>query len=209
MDVTGENRVELNDLNFASSSFIRFSPDGNSLAFFSYDKDAQEGWLYRVNTDGTGLQQLTEASKPLVDGAATFDWSPDGSKIVFSQEEQNGNASLHIINADGTAHSELAMGAFAPDWSPDGTKILYTTPWPFLQMGVINPDGTGAEILTPSTHGVLGRWSPDGKHILYAEYNKGIDPEQNPARIRIMDVASRSTTTVSSEGGMFGLYWVE
>lgn len=209
IDASGTNRVVL-PVGAEFGSYMRFSPDGHYLAFFCYDYDAEEAGLYRVNADGTNLQQLLVETSPLRhDGTLAFDWSPDGSAIVFSQREINDEVSLYTVNSDGTELSLLTKEGMAPDWSPDGSKILYTQPLPSLQMAVINPDGTGKEILTPSAQGLLGRWSPDGKQILYAEYDQGVDPVCNPARIQVMDVASRSTTTVSSEGEMFGLYWVE
>ncbi len=206
MDANGTHRVTL-PVGAAHETPMRFSPDGTYVAFFSYDYDAEKGTLYRVNADGSNLQPLTETtSRPFSDGAAVFDWSPDGSQIVFSQGEDN--PALYIINSDGTGLRLLGAG-IVPDWSPDGSKILFTLPYPSLSLGMMNTDGSGTEILTPSSLGVNGRWSPDGKHILYADYDTDADVERDPARISVMNVATRSVTVIDSTGAYAGLFWVE
>ncbi|MGE3802876.1 MAG: TolB family protein [Candidatus Kapaibacterium sp.] len=207
MDATGGNRVTLL-IGAAHETYIRFSPNGEYIAFFYEDYATSEAGLYRVNSDGSNVTLLTTVSNAPNDGGGVLDWSPDGSKIVFSQEEDAENFGLYVINSDGTGLQRIGSG-IVPDWSPDGSKILFTFPYPSLKMGVMNPDGSGIEVLTPVTKGVLGRWSADGKQILYAEYDITADPENDPARITIMNYATKSTSLISSRGSYAGLFWVE
>jgi dipeptidyl aminopeptidase/acylaminoacyl peptidase len=73
---------------------------GNRIAFMS-DRDG--GWeLYAINTNGSGLQQLTDNS--VKDGLPT--WSPDGRSIAFVSD-QGGNWAIWSISADGTGRRKL------------------------------------------------------------------------------------------------------
>ena len=58
-----------------------WSPDGNKLAFMWHQKRPQdEGEIYTLNRDGTGLQELVRV--PDV-GAAAPVWSPSGNALVY------------------------------------------------------------------------------------------------------------------------------
>lgn len=61
------------------------------------------------------------------------DWSPDGSKIVFSGTRVN-TSNLWTMNSDGTGQTSVGSpnvyaAAVWPAWSPDGTKIAYAANW--------------------------------------------------------------------------------
>jgi TolB protein len=53
-------------------------------------------------------------------------WSPDGSKIVFSSQPYGKRPQVCVINSDGTGLRQLTTeGGISPAWSPDGRKIVY------------------------------------------------------------------------------------
>jgi hypothetical protein len=90
-------------------------------------RDNQE--VCSIKPDGTGLQNLT---KSLEGEAAPADWSPDGTKIVFTRYVPGtgwpGTANIWVMNADGTGqHQVFGDGTTngSPVWSPDGMKILF------------------------------------------------------------------------------------
>jgi Tol biopolymer transport system component len=82
--------------------------------------------IYLVNTDGTGLEPLTETPGWEEDPS----WSPDGSRIVYAAYPP-GNlyvdaASIWVMNADGSDKVQLSAGyGFSPAWSPDGKQVVY------------------------------------------------------------------------------------
>jgi Tol biopolymer transport system component len=108
-----------------------FSPDGNRVVF-STDNGSGGLKIFRIDTDGTQLVQLTQQN-PL---GETHDvhpaYSPDGATIVFGGFFRGGYLErLYAMNAtDGSnlhAISDPALGANGPDFSPDGQRIAFWT----------------------------------------------------------------------------------
>ncbi len=85
------------------------SPNGKQIAFMSR-RDGD--WnIYVVNSDGTGLRQLTE--DPADDGLPT--WSPDGKAIAFVSN-RGGPWAVWAVTPDGSGKRQL----FTIEGSPDG-----------------------------------------------------------------------------------------
>ena len=77
-----------------------------------------------MNAGGTGLVSVTndefEDESP--------DWSPDGTKIVFTLLTPDYHPDIWTIDVDGSNATNLKPDAeweTSPDWSHDGTKILF------------------------------------------------------------------------------------
>lgn len=107
-----------------------YSPDGNQIAFFGVDRDGIISAIDVMNANGSDIRQLT----PAVLEAFIPDWSPDGTKIVFSTRAlyplNTINPQLWVMNADGSGITQLTFpGAAAADvfvsWSPQGNAIVF------------------------------------------------------------------------------------
>jgi Tol biopolymer transport system component len=87
-----------------------WSPRGNELLFvrFTFGSSLNSD-LYVVQTDGTGLRQLTQTPDRLELQPA---WSPDGRKITFFGCSAAGTADQHCaiytMNADGSGETEIS-----------------------------------------------------------------------------------------------------
>jgi TolB protein len=156
-------------------SDLAWSPDGKQVAFTA-PSETNASSLWVVNTDGSGLHELTDffVSAP--------QWSPDGSKIVFAGLEHGAplfTPHIGLINADGsglrwlTRYGDLDT---EPAWSPDGQEVVFVreerlpTSGETYNLVLIHADGTGERRLTPFTDDVpLGspRWSPSGTQITF------------------------------------------
>jgi Tol biopolymer transport system component len=151
-----------------------FSPDGTKIAFASTRDSANAGFcfqdgsagctwdIYVANADGSNQRQITNT--PDWDETDP-DWSPDGSKLVFSSNRDGFRSDIYTMNADGTNVTKLTNDRVSdePAWSPDGTKIVFRTerdePDPNncslsgdricnLEIYSMNADGTGQTNVT-------------------------------------------------------------
>lgn len=171
----------------SASGYGYWSADGKRIAFNSglltYCCHASPT-IEVLNADGTGH---TTALPPtsFIDG--THRWSPDGTKLLFSQFRRTRGSAVLVVNPDGTGLQELTPPCPAgsnsctydssPSWSPDGRRITFdraielengTT----VAIYVMNADGSGqASIATTAVASVGGGpvFSPDGTTIAYSE----------------------------------------
>lgn len=139
------------------------SPDGLRIAFQS-DRAGDEG-IYIINVDGTG-------EKRLVANGSTPAWSPDGTKIAYTDGD------LWIVNADGTQPLRITntpdVREDCPTFSPNGSRVAFDATNGRHGIATINVDGTDRRQLTPASDEdpYAGRsdspvWSPDGQTIAY------------------------------------------
>jgi Tol biopolymer transport system component len=145
-------------------------PDGRTIAFRNSNllggRVRRSNGTYTIHVDGSELRVLTRGVR-----GSMLAWSPDGRAIAFVTIPRDGNAELHVMDADGSNDRLLVEGRAdldAPTWSPDGRRIAYTSD-AAAAVGIhaIDVDGSNPRRLTygfsddPS-------WSPDGLEIAYS-----------------------------------------
>jgi len=84
---------------------LGWSPTGEQLAFIATPirpEPSQYPTLGIIKSDGLELLALSEPDSPVV----TFDWSPDGQRLVYVAGNGQGNG-LYLINTDGTGRTRL------------------------------------------------------------------------------------------------------
>jgi Tol biopolymer transport system component len=146
-----------------------WSPRGEWIAFIG--SGSQHTFdILRVRADGSDLSNLTET--PADESA--FDWSPDGSQIVF-QSDRGGNYDLYVMDADGANVRQLTrtgnVDEVEPAWSPDGETIACLCGPKDANMGdicIMNADGSGQTNLTEDDPDITEfAWSPDGSRLAF------------------------------------------
>ena len=104
-----------------------FSPDGRSIVFVRYASDGYTTCLCIVNSDGSNLTQLTDASMGTVWRPC---FSPDGKYIVFQcTKQQKGDADLYVLDRNGNGLTQLTINKSfdgEPYWANDG-NIYFTS----------------------------------------------------------------------------------
>ena len=151
-----------------------WSPDGRMIVFSRAPEASPDGriHLWRMEADGSGLEQLTAAGADDVDAQ----FSPDGTRILFRRTSDGQAPTIFVMNADGTdAHrvgenvNQVVLGA---RWSPDGRGILFIADTRAddgregLGIYVVRSDGTGQQRIVPGVN-ATPQWSPEGKRIAF------------------------------------------
>jgi len=126
-----------------------------------------------------GPQNVTNSSGARDDDA---DWSPDGTKIVFTSKPTSDDpinpvhAEIYTINPDGTGLTRLTFNDYeerGPSWSPDGSRIVFaagvgTHGGNNFEICVMNADGTNFVQLTDNAvFDATPTFSPDGQKIVF------------------------------------------
>jgi Tol biopolymer transport system component len=183
---------------------IAWSPDSTRVAV--WDEYHWRTSTYTIGVhgiDGTREAQIGMPPGWEPSGQSAPIWTPDGASLIVSQLE---------VPLDGGTPREIPFhGAYtdrfggfwtgALAYSPDGSQMAYGTPDGLMVAGADGSDprwvsGDGAH---------TAAWSPNGELIAVASatsgrpegWEEGWQYEQSPNRLRVVDVATGSTTLLS------------
>ena len=140
---------------------LSLTPDGR-IIFVSVASGRRDLWV--VNTNGTGLTQLTDGPHTDIHPAVT----PDGRYIVF-ESSREGAHSIWRMDADGRNPTRLTRGAYdaQPACSPDGKWVVYVTHDGGVPKLRKVPIEGGDPVLLTDEYAMHPTISPDGKVIAY------------------------------------------
>ena len=160
INADGTDKRELAD--YASEP--SFAPDGQRLVF-----SVRPDGLYTMNLDGSDRRRIVGDAK-----AASPDWSPDGTKILFhSVRGSSDRFSIYVVDADGS-HERMVTDGEQPAWAPDGSRLAYKgCIGNDCGIMVINLDGSGKQRLTEYANDGNPAWSPDGSQIAFVSERDG------------------------------------
>ncbi|NQU21750.1 MAG: hypothetical protein HQ567_10740, partial [Candidatus Nealsonbacteria bacterium] len=143
--------------------------DGRKIVFAMRRRVAEDYHLWEINTDGTGIRQLTRA-----EGVADFDpiYLPDDTIVFSSTREPKYNmcsrdiaANLFRMEADGANVHQITKNTLFENHAelmPDG-RILYAR-WEYVDrnfgdahgLWTVNPDGTNQAVYWGNNTAVPG-----------------------------------------------------
>ncbi len=89
------------------------------IVFSAYPNGVAPAQLFRIQTNGEGLQQITKGKTNATDPV----FAPDGKRIAFARL----GSGIFVANLDGSGARRLTSGKqdIFPGWSPDGTRIAF------------------------------------------------------------------------------------
>lgn len=162
-----------------SSSSPSISRDGAQLLFLAADSSGSSAGPLYVRNLGTGVVTAIDLGAPFNVQAARF--SPDGTKIVFSNSEVPRHESVQIKDLVTGAVTLVADDSLTPSFSPNSTKIVFASWADFgsgyngyaqiyvqdLGTGLITQVSTSAAGVTGDREARNPVFSPDGTKLLF------------------------------------------
>ena len=147
MNANGSGVTKVIDINEYVKD-LDLSPDGRRIAYTLLYQGNREQDIFVIDTDGSGLAQLTNC--PLADISPV--WSPDGQRIAFTSDRRGEGGEIYVMDADGSNLTRLADAYGSnPTRSPKDDRSCVTP----------------SVFVTSQSSDVVSSWSPDGRLIAF------------------------------------------
>ena len=156
-----------------------WSPDGNRLAYVSFEGDRARIFVQRLDT---GERKAVSSHKG-INGAPA--WSPDGNRLALTLSK-DGNPEIYVLDLR-TEQTQRITNSKAidtePAWTSDGGTLLFTSDRggaPQIYRQALG--GGGAQRVTfEGSYNARPELSPDGKKLAFVHRDNGA------FRIAVMD----------------------
>jgi len=188
---TDGSTARLVDVGMAAQEPVWVPPLGDTILFRTPHPSGEAAGfsLWRVQADGSGLQQLVPPGGQEWD-SLYFAASPDGSTVAYQlRDPVDGIQKIYVKPIAGGTPRPLAAieSAFLPGWSPDGSWIAFLSDNDAFY--VVPVDGSvPPRLLTAGTATEGAIWTPDGRRLLIV---------MSPDRPLLYDPLSGASTPAS------------
>jgi Tol biopolymer transport system component len=172
--VTRDGRTKMITPTAAEYVGARLSPDERRIAVLLTQDRQSDVWIYTIGP-GT-MSRLTT-----INTVTSVEWSPDGSRVLYTAATQNGVDALLQVASGGVPAQQLVEVPYSMvdvTMAPNGKSLLLTViPGNFWQLDRVNLDSAGAvhTYLAPGANVHAPQFSPDGKWVALVTNESGRD----------------------------------
>ncbi len=181
-------------------SRISVSQDGK-LAFVTKSGERDVIHVYDLESDVLvatyGFDGLIAVYSP--------DWSPDGTKLVFSSINEGGFSDLYLYNTTEGGLRKLTSDSYDdrdPAWSPDGEQIAFSSDRTsegkedaYNLFTYTLEDGSIQYVTFGRHHDFSPRWSPDGDYLVYTSARRDSTNRFGAQNIWVADMQGAASGT--------------
>jgi Tol biopolymer transport system component len=164
------------------------------------DTNTAQPQLYRIQTDGQGLTQITNTAQPA--GQPAF--APDGKQLAYVRL----GVGIFAASPDGSGEHKLTSGPrdSYPTWSPNGKQIAFIrvvgSDW---RLHVMSSNGKGVRRLPDAPSAGRPSWSRDGRSIFMSSGGQLVKVDARTGRIQrrysvALDIAVSQGAALSPNG---------
>jgi len=150
---------------------VKWSNDGQRLAFYYGGAGTTTNEIHVMNIDGTNEVTVASGTYPVMNAY----WSPDDTKLVYSMDD-----GIWVVDTSPPHQKTRVFQTSLPTmyavYSPDGNYIMYASGvYPQLQdLYLVDVSGNFIAQLTYDTKFGGGfDWSPDGQYIAFNSISSG------------------------------------
>jgi TolB protein len=143
-----------------------WSPDGESLAYVSFENKAAAIW---VQTVATGARTKVSA-RAGINGAPA--WSPDGKKLALTLSRKDGDVDVYTLELASQMLTRMTFDPgidTEPTWSIDGSKLYFTSDRSgapqIYEISANDPRANPRRVTFEGKYNARPRVSPDGKQL--------------------------------------------
>jgi Tol biopolymer transport system component len=182
-----------------------WSPDGNSIAFFTPERDSNSIWV--MSTAGGDARKVT-ADGVMFGGYSSIpynrlqtqdlQWSADSTSIMFSARRE-GKFNIWSVSRDGqnermlTANEDRSLVYLNPAASPDGSKIAWTA-FDFSNPATrtwsvwVAANGQQRQVYRSESALRLIGWSASGDGLIVKAVDRSKDSSPLPLEVDVFQV---------------------
>ncbi len=172
-------------------SELRWSPNGNRLAFISKDTDSKKTQIYVMPLNGGDAVKITDSKT----GVKEYSWSPDGKKIAFVAQDT-------VPNPKAIKHHEDAFKV------TDNNYMVRAAVQPW-HLWIVSSEGGKAKKLTKGTNSICTdqetisplAWNPNGSAITFQRFPDVWEGNSWHSTIVEVDTNNGKVKTVISDEG--------
>jgi len=177
MDADGSNVQQLTDEDGRDYE-AKASAAGSLIVFGSQRAGGENGLLYVMNMDGSGVRPLTAANEGQKMNDEYPDWSPDGRRVVFQRvirlADGGAESDLWLVDVDSGSETQLTdtpdVWDSTPSFTANGTSVLFeNSSSGDFELYQLRLDDMQVSQLTESEGTEIeAKQSPDGERIAFA-----------------------------------------